>query len=185
MPHTPLHTPFQLFSTKQCKKIIKLAQQQHAIMRGWTMGGVHSMRTNSVYWLHPDDIPPSWDLWVQVKRHLSARPDLPVDWLQEHWQISKYHTGEFYDWHSDSRPEHKRSSERSLTLTCTLQSAPGAALELGEHRWELPAGWAVVFPASDLHRATPPTQGTRWALTVWGMAWNQDVIQSQNIQPTS
>lgn len=188
MPHTPLYTPFQLFSPKDCKRIIKFARRQHDVMRGWTVGGIHAMRTNSIYWLHPNDVNEKWCNYHTVKQHLSARPNLPVDWIQEHWQISVYQKGELYDWHRDSIPKWKRTnrkSNRSLTLTCTLRSAPDAVIETEHHQWDLPQGWAVLFPADDLHRATPPSSGERWALTAWGMKWNPNYLRDDDTEPMS
>ncbi len=188
MPHTPLYTPFQLFTPKICKKIIKQAQLQHAKMRGWTVGGIHSIRTNSIYWLHKDCTPKEWWIYDQVRKHMSARPDLPMDWIQEHWQISQYEPGQFYDWHRDSIPKwtrENRSSQRSLTLTATLQSAPGAVIETEHQSWNLPVGWAVMFKADDLHRASAPTEGTRWSFTAWGMRWNPDAIHDVDTEPMS
>ena len=188
MPHTPLYTPFQLFTPKTCKKIIKQAQLQHAKMRGWTVGGIHSIRTNSVYFIHQDCTTPELEVYELVKKHLTARPDLPMDWIQEHWQISVYQKGELYDWHRDSIPKWERTnrkSNRSLTLTCTLRSAPDAIIETEHHQWDLPEGWAVLFPADDLHRATPPSSGERWALTAWGMKWNPDIIPDVDTEPRS
>jgi len=179
MPHQPLYTPFELFTAKESKKIIKLAQLQHAKMRGWTVGGIHSIRTNSIWWLHQDCVPPKWNLYSRIRSVMTARPDLPMDWIQEHWQISQYEAGQFYDWHRDSIPKwtrERRSSQRSLTLTCTLQSAPGATLQTEQHEWDLPVGWAVLFPSDDLHRARPPHTGSRWSFTAWGMRWNPDSL---------
>ena len=177
MPHTPLYTPFELFTAKECRQLIKYSRREHDQMKGWTVGGIHSLRTNSVYWIHPADFPLKWDFYARIRQHMSARPNLPMDWLQEHWQISVYNQGEYYDWHTDTIDKWKgRTSNRSLTLTCTLQSAPHAHIQCLDHDWDLPTGWAVLFPSADKHRATPPSRDKRWSLTVWGMKWNDLTI---------
>jgi len=188
MPHTPLYTPFQLFTPKECRKLIKLAQRQHVKVRGWTVGGIHSVRTNSIWWLHQDFAPPNWNLYRRIRTAMSARPDLPMDWISPHWQVSLYEAGQFYGWHTDTITkwsDQGRRSQRSLTLTANLQSAPGARIETEHHQWELPQGWAVMFPAGDLHRATAPTSGQRWAFTAWGMVWNTDYLLDDDTEPTT
>ena len=186
MSHTPLYTPFKLFTPKTCKKIIKQAQLQHTKMRGWTVGGIHSIRTNSVYFIHQDCTTPELEVYELVKKHLTARPDLPMDWIQEHWQVSQYEPGQFYDWHTDSVAKWDgRSSQRSITLTATLQAAKGAVIETKQQAWDLPVGWAVLFRADDVHKASPPIEGTRWSFTAWGMKWNPDIIPDVDTEPRS
>jgi len=99
------------------------------------------------------------------------RDDWPTTWLQEPFQVSKYAVNEYYDWHED-RTDTNRSSLRCLTLTCTLQPAEGAHVETEDRVFELGKGEAVIIHSADSHRATAPTIGERWALTVWAMEPN-------------
>jgi hypothetical protein len=160
----PLLEPFQLFTHKECDDIIRRAQDQLTTART-TSGYDASVRSNSVAWLEFEDQGRFYDL-------MTGRTDVPARWLQHPYQVSRYDTGEFYDWHEDLIPSEVRSSIRSLTLTCTLEPAPGAGIEFENHQPVLEKGWAVMFDAQELHRATAPTQGTRWALTVWAMRDN-------------
>ncbi|MDR5651872.1 Fe2+-dependent dioxygenase [Ruixingdingia sedimenti] len=44
----------------------------------------------------------------------------------------------------------------------------------GEHRVKLPAGHAVVYPATSLHSVTPVTRGSRWASFFWAQSMVKD-----------
>ncbi|WP_372802646.1 Fe2+-dependent dioxygenase [Paracoccus seriniphilus] len=44
----------------------------------------------------------------------------------------------------------------------------------GEHRVKLPAGHAVVYPSTSLHRVTPVTRGSRWASFFWAQSMIRD-----------
>jgi predicted 2-oxoglutarate/Fe(II)-dependent dioxygenase YbiX len=162
--------PFQLFDRTECKQIIRLAQQQE-VRPGLAAGQyVPEVRTNRIYWYdHPDP--------GKFFHILSQFEEYPVTWVQEPFQVSRYDSGTFYDWHADQF-KNKRTSARLLTLTCTLQCASGAAFETRDQRYELKEGEAILFPATLEHRATAPVIGTRWAFTVWGMGPNPLLSQS-------
>ena len=178
MMTTELHTPFELFTPKQVKRLLKDARGKD-LKPGWTLRGTTTLRTNSIIWYDEElvkDKAYEYD-WADkiLCDHRIARKDLPMDWMYKPYQISRYQVGEQYDWHPDwYEGWQKRSSNRSLTLTCTLQSAPGAILETETGSYDLQPGWAVMFPSKELHRATAPTEGERWAFTVWGMAYNKE-----------
>ncbi|SNT72635.1 Fe2+-dependent dioxygenase [Paracoccus seriniphilus] len=44
----------------------------------------------------------------------------------------------------------------------------------GEHRVKLPAGHAVVYPSTSLHRVNPVTRGSRWASFFWAQSMIRD-----------
>lgn len=44
----------------------------------------------------------------------------------------------------------------------------------GEHRVKLPAGHAVVYPATSLHSVTPVTRGSRWGSFFWAQSMVRD-----------
>jgi len=153
--------PFQLFTEDQCKNLI-----QRALATKLTVGKTYNrnpqVRTNWVTWIELDES--EYDLlWELVQPWWHE-----LDWFQKPVQISCYKPEEYYDWHEDFL-ESPRSSYRQLTLTCTLQTAPGAIFETREHKFDLQPGYAVIFPAKLDHRACAPTVGERWSFTVWYM----------------
>jgi len=156
--------PFQLFTPEECEEIIQSAQSE-AEHEGLAAGKYSpDVRNNHIYWWrHPDP--------GKFHHILTQYPDYPVTWLQEPFQVSRYNTGTYYEWHEDQF-DNSRTSTRLLTLTCTLASAPGAVFETRERSYELDTGWAVIFPSDIEHRATAPISGARWAFTVWAMGKN-------------
>lgn len=159
--------PFQLFTPEECDSIIAQAKQGLKLAR--TTGGYDSsVRSNTVAWL---DLEEHRGRFYDI---LVGRSDVAATWLQEPFQVSCYSTGEFYDWHEDLIPSTSRSSIRSLTLTCTLEPAPNAQFQTKTNYYDLDKGQAILFDATTQHRATAPTKGERWALTVWAMKPNPD-----------
>lgn len=164
----PLLTPFPLFTAEECTEIIRRAEQQ--LQPGRTTGGLDtSIRSNRVAWLEWEDQGRFYDI-------MTGRTDVHVKWLQHPYQVSRYDAGEFYDWHIDLIASTWRKSVRSLTLTCTLQPAPGATVSFENLTVDLRAGEAVLFDSTTRHRANAPTAGTRWSFTVWGMQPNPALI---------
>lgn len=160
--------PFQLFTPQECDEIIAQAKDQLAL--GRTTGGYDTkVRSNRVAWIEFSDQGRFYDI-------MTDRGDVCVKWLQHPYQVSAYGPGEFYDWHEDLIPSSYRSSIRSLTLTCTLEPAPNAQFQTRTQEFNLNKGEAILFTATEQHRATAPKSGTRWALTVWGMKPNPDKI---------
>lgn len=156
--------PFKLFEPHECDAIIERAQ--HALSLARTQAGYDTnIRSNSVAWLDFEDQGKFYDI-------MTNRTDVTVTWLQHPYQVSSYGAGEFYDWHIDLIESNRKKSRRSLTLTCTLEPAPSATLAFETHTVDLAKGYAVLFDSTTRHRANAPTQGTRWALTVWGMQPN-------------
>lgn len=163
-----LYTPFQLFTEDECIELIRLAN--HSPEHNARAGGIENpgVRNNKVYWIDYED---TYYLQDQMRDLLE---DYPVTWVQEPIQVSKYNTGEFYHWHKDQMIN-RRTSARLLTLTCTLQHAPGGLFETKDHSFDLTPGQAVIIPSDVDHRALSPISGTRWALTAWGMGPNPNL----------
>lgn len=163
-----LRRSFQLFTPDECDELIDLAEAT-----GWRESrNSNDIRTNYVSWVEP----PRWcknRIWDMTAGRQNNTPE--CTWLQEPFQISRYEPGEFYDWHQDRmdiRAWHK--SIRQLTVTATLGASPGGAVEIRDHGVFCETqGSAVIFRATDVHRATAP-QGTRYAFTVWAMGPNQE-----------
>lgn len=99
--------------------------------------------------------------------------DLPVGPLSEPIQILCYQTGgHFQMWHSDAGGDlvDKRRISMSVELS-PLVGHEGGALEVapdtvGRPRM-LEQGGAQLFPSRALHRVTPVSRGSRWALVAW------------------
>ena len=155
--------PFQLFTHRECQEIIRDCLDNPEQAGTTRAGRLEDVRNNYVWWknYHYDRL---WNIMTNIQGY-------NVTWL-ETFQISRYRTGEFYDWHTDGNDASRRSSVRLLTLTCTLRTAKGAVLETKDRVYNLPPGYAVIFEHNTEHRATAPVQGERWSFTVWGMTPN-------------
>lgn len=169
-----LEQPFRLFTEEQCDSLILRAQELE-LKQGQVMGRdpERLKRNNHTYWLtlSNDEYDSLWELVRPLHQSLN------LTWMQKPTQISRYHTGEFYDWHPDSFSQEHRSSIRALTLTCTLQCAAGAVFETRNGSYDLERGQAILFPSELEHRACAPTQGERWAFTVWYMTPNLNILR--------
>ena len=160
-----LNQPFQLFTEEECADLISRALQQKIIW-GTTFTNDPTARKNQIVWLNLSE--KEYDkLWDIVEPFWTE-----IHWYEKPIQISRYTPGQYYDWHHDINPNHRRSSIRHLTLTCTLKSAPDAIFETKLDRYDLQPGQAILFPGGLEHRACAPTSGERWSLTVWYMRRN-------------
>ena len=92
--------------------------------------------------------------------------------------FNRYAGGEEFGTHVDNAIRQLRGSEFRIRsdLSCTLfleepENYGGGELIVedlyGEQRVKLPAGNAVLYPASSLHRVTPVTEGARVASFFW------------------
>lgn len=91
----------------------------------------------------------------------------------EEIQLLRYDPGgHFAMWHTDGGGD--AAERRLISLSIELSDAAdyeGGLLEIvpdlvGRPR-TLPRGGAHLFPSRALHRVTPVTRGTRWALVAW------------------
>ena len=98
---------------------------------------------------------------------------LAVGPITEPIQILRYDEGgHFALWHTDGGTDAHR--QRLVSLSIELSEAgdyDGGDLEtvpdlIGRTR-TVPRGSAHIFPSRALHRVTPVTRGTRWALVAW------------------
>ena len=155
-----LYEPFQFLTAEECDRLISYAQDK--IQAGTTLAK-GSVRNNRVAWYK---VSTHWAKWIRMFNEI----DPVIDWIQTP-QIGFYRPGEEYKWHVDTWPEY-RTHIRHFTLTCELQSAPGARLELENKNFELKKGDAIVFRPQDRHRATSPSEGERISFTIWAMSKN-------------
>jgi alkylated DNA repair dioxygenase AlkB len=157
-----LYEPFQFLTTAECDALIQYAQCK--IKPGTTLGK-STTRNNRVAWYEESR---RWAKWISMFNEI----DPVIDWIQTP-QIALYSPGEQYGWHTDTWPSN-RTHTRYFTLTCELQSAPGARLELENREFYLQRGQAIIFKPSDRHRAISPTEGERISFTIWAMALNTE-----------
>ena len=156
-----LYEPFQFLTNNQCDQIIEYATESD-VKAGTTLRK-SEVRNNRVAWYKNSEC---WQAWIDMFNTI----DPVIDWIQTP-QVAFYRPGEQYKWHVDTWPNY-RTHIRHFTLTCELQSAPGARLELKERQFNLQRGEAVIFKPQDEHRATTPTEGERISFTIWAMALN-------------
>jgi len=155
-----LYEPFQFLTTDECDELISYAHDK--LVAGTTLGK-YAGRNNRVAWYKESKY---WAKWIELFNSI----DPVIDWIQTP-QIAFYKPGEHYDWHTDTWPNH-RTHIRHFTLTCELQSAPEARLELENKQFQLERGNAIIFKPQDRHRAVSPVDGERISLTIWAMTKN-------------
>lgn len=101
--------------------------------------------------------------------------------------FSKYREGMHYDFHTDAAILNSgRPGAMRTDLSCTVflsdpESYEGGELTIladaRESRIKLPAGSAVVYSTSDLHRVEPVTRGERLAAVFWIQSHIRDEAQ--------
>ena len=156
-----LYEPFQFLTAKECDEISAYADRSE-IKPGTTLRS-GKVRNNRVAWYKESN---QWPKWISMFNTI----DPVIDWIQTP-QVAFYKPGEEYKWHVDTWPYY-RTHIRHFTLTCELQSAPGARLEIENQQFDLTRGQAIIFKPQDKHRAVSPTNGERISLTIWAMAKN-------------
>tara|TARA_B100000676_G_C17983717_1_gene790588 strand:+ start:283 stop:771 length:489 start_codon:yes stop_codon:yes gene_type:complete len=156
-----LYEPFKFLTNKECDQIIKYAMESD-VKAGTTLRK-SKVRNNRISWYKNSE---RWQGWIDMFNSI----DPVIDWIQTP-QVAFYTPGEQYKWHVDTWPNY-RTHIRHFTLTCELQSAPGARLELKGRQFNLQRGEAIIFKPQDEHRATTPTEGERISFTIWAMALN-------------
>ena len=83
-------------------------------------------------------------------------------------QLTAYHAGQFYEWHTDLGAGD--TSLRKISVVVELlhsDNLTGGGLEILNQNVRLQPGDAVVFPSFALHRALPVVSGVRWSLVQW------------------
>ena len=96
--------------------------------------------------------------------------------FDEPFQFTKYDTGEYYQWHTDSATAVENSSNRYCSVVIQLNNEySGGSLEIkkfeGEEEiidiFENGKGNLFVFLSSMLHRVAPVETGVRYSLVSW------------------
>ena len=106
--------------------------------------------------------------------------------------FNRYGTGQEFDTHVDNAIRLKRGSDfrirSDLSITVFLEASEdydGGELLVEDHygvqRIKLPAGHAVVYPSSSLHRVTPITRGRRVASFFWLQSMVRDAEKRRTL----
>lgn len=87
-------------------------------------------------------------------------------------RFNRYSDGMAYGRHTDNALMNGLRSDLSFTLFLSdVESYEGGELVVEgmdrEQGYKLPAGTALVYPSSSLHRVDPVTRGVRWAAVGW------------------
>jgi hypothetical protein len=155
-----LYESFEFLTSTECDEILRYAEDKK------TKDAENPVRRNRIVWYEDSRY---WKRWIEMLNSIEP----VIDWIQTP-QISFYKPGEQYGWHNDGWPSY-RTHIRHFTLTCELQSAPGACFEMSDHVIpKLERGQAVVFRSTERHRATSPTEGERISFTIWAMTKNMN-----------
>ena len=106
--------------------------------------------------------------------------------------FNRYGAGQEFDTHVDNAIRIKRGSDfrirSDLSITIFLEAPEeydGGELLVEDHygvqRVKLPAGHAVVYPSSSLHRVTPITRGRRVASFFWLQSMVRDAEERRTL----
>jgi len=142
----------------------------------------------------PDASPLRRELGAVVQAALARHPlfhaaTLPARQLLP--RFNRYQGGGEYGFHVDGAvmalPD---GSQLRSDISCTLflnepDDYDGGELVVsdtyGEHAVKLPAGDAIIYPSSSLHRVTPVTRGARLAAFFWVQSLVRDVAHRRTL----
>jgi PKHD-type hydroxylase len=107
--------------------------------------------------------------------------------------FNRYQQQDEYGWHVDAAimrfPHNNQVMRSDLSMTVFLSEPEeyvGGELvintEFGEQRLKLPAGHAVLYPSSSVHKVCAVTQGTRFAAITWLQSMIADHSLRQSLQ---
>jgi PKHD-type hydroxylase len=107
-------------------------------------------------------------------------------------RFNRYRGGGQYGFHVDgsvmvlgdgAAKQHVRSDISCTLFLCEPGEYDGGELVVsdtyGEHEIKLPAGDAIIYPSSSLHKVTPVTRGTRLAAFFWVQSMVRDDARRQ------
>ena len=146
-----------------------------------------------------DRSPLATELGETVLAALAANPlfhaaTLPARILPP--RFNRYQGGGEYGFHVDGAvmglagKDGQAPTQLRSDVSCTLFLAEpgeydGGELIIsdtyGEHAVKLPAGDAIVYPSTSLHRVEPVTEGARIAAFLWTQSWVRDAWQRKQL----
>ena len=144
-----------------------------AYLDGRPTAGWHARQVKSNQQLPADD-PVSRAVRTEVEAALRRHPIFSAAVQPSFIQLllNRYGAGQAYGTHVDDAYMNGRRTDVAVTLFLSEpESYDGGDLVIelpaGEQRIKLPAGAAIVYPATTLHRVEPVTRGERLACVGW------------------
>ncbi len=152
-----------------------------AYLDGRPTAGWHARQVKSNEQLPADD-PVSRAVRTEVEAALRRHPIFSAAVQPSFIQLllNRYGAGQAYGTHVDDAYMNGRRTDVAVTLFLSEpESYDGGDLVIelpaGEQRIKLPAGAAIVYPATTLHRVEPVTRGERLACVGWVESRVRDV----------
>ncbi|HUH40732.1 MAG TPA: Fe2+-dependent dioxygenase [Castellaniella sp.] len=169
--------------TRQCRE----ALEQAPWVDGRDTAGHIAVRVKDNRQL-PLDHPVAQQWGQAIIEALSASPSFMSAALPQRIlppRFNRYAAGEAYGFHIDNAifqvpntPTRMRSDLSTTVFFSEPDEYEGGELVIqdtyGEQRIKLPAGHAVVYPGTSLHRVTPVTRGVRYGAFFWTQSLVRD-----------
>ena len=169
-----------VFTLKQCQMVIdkgmSLKKEAAAVGMGRPKGsGVDTKkRITTISWIPFKAMP---EMYRDIERTMLQANNNHFGFegmqLTEFGQFTHYHTGGFYDWHTDNDVLGKHQPPvRKISMTLLLSDPStfeGGDLEFMDDKKvaKLRQGQAIFFASWLRHRVKPVTKGERQSLVMW------------------
>jgi predicted 2-oxoglutarate/Fe(II)-dependent dioxygenase YbiX len=145
------------------------------VMASFSDGGAYAKLDESKKKRRDTELTAESPLYAEVLNLLSARviPEIKKAFQADianadRILIARYDdTGGYFTRHRDNTAPHTAFREFAISLNLNTHEYKGGELlfpEYDDHRYNPPAGGAIVFSASLLHEAAPVTRGSRYVL---------------------
>lgn len=145
------------------------------VMASFSDGGAYAKLDESKKKRRDTELTPESPLYAEVVSLLSSRviPEIKRAFQADianadRILIARYDdTGGYFTRHRDNTAPHTAFREFAISLNLNTHEYEGGELrfpEYDDHRYNPPAGGAIVFSAALLHEAAPVTRGSRYVL---------------------
>ena len=157
----------KLFTRLECRSIVDLHLNlpRHNSKMHY-LGG--NYRDNELFWLDTRTNRTISEKLAEIVIRYNEDLQFDLDLNLGMAQLTAYHPGQFYEWHTDLGAG--ETSLRKISVVVELlhtDNLTGGGLEILNQDVRLQPGDTVVFPSFALHRALPVTSGVRWSLVQW------------------
>lgn len=157
----------KLFTPLECRSVVDLhVNLQRHTSKMHHLGSYH--RESELYWLDTQSNAILNERLTDVVKKFNEDMQFDLDLNFGAAQLTAYHPGQFYEWHTDLGVG--ATSLRKISVVVELlhsDDLTGGGLEILNQNVRLQPGDAVVFPSFALHRALTVTSGVRWSLVQW------------------